>query len=101
MKDFPALASAFKSKVTELGFNFTIIGDQIVSVSKSFPKGDTNAFVQCDMNGPYLISLVPSSGGSVWGTDGGTVGGHSAVLHGNYCLKVSGVSKRFIKELQK
>ena len=69
-------------------------------VSKSFPVGDSDAFVECDMNGPYLLDLVPATrAGSVWGTDGGSVGGYSAVKNGSYCLKKSGCSKRILKLL--
>jgi len=102
MKDFAALALTFKTKVAELGFTFQISeSGSIVSVHKSFEKGNTDQFVECDMNGPYLISLVAASGGSVWGTDGGSVGGNSAVLHGNYCLKVSGAKASFVNQLKK
>tara|TARA_R110000868_G_scaffold12456_7_gene59546 strand:+ start:14529 stop:14840 length:312 start_codon:yes stop_codon:yes gene_type:complete len=102
MKDFAALALNFKTKVAELGFVFQISeSGSIVSVHKSFEKGNTDEFVKCDMNGPFLISLVPSNGGSVWGTDGGSVGGHSAVTNGNYYLKVSGAKASFVKQLKK
>lgn len=102
MKNFAALALTFKTKVEELGFTFQISeSNSIVSVHKSFEKGNESQFVQCDMNGPYLISLVAASGGSVWGTDGGSVGAHSAILHGNYCLKVSGAKASFVKQLRK
>lgn len=102
MKNFPALASAFRSKVSELGFTFTISeSGEIVRIHKSFEKGNMDEFVKCDMNAPWLLSMIPTSGGSMWGTDGGSVGGYSAVLHGNFTMNVSGVKKRFVTELKK
>ena len=94
------IAETFKQKVAELGFTYTVRGE-ILTISKSFTPEDNDGFIECDMNGPYLLSLIPStSAGSVWGTDGGSVGGYSALKHGCYHLNKSGCSKIVLKLLQ-
>lgn len=95
------IATEFVDKCKELGFTFTV-GNTIVSVHKSFTPGDLNAFVECDMNGPFLLMrLKMTQPGSVWGTDGGSVGGQVAVNNGRYTLNKSGIGKRIINELKK
>ena len=95
------IATEFANKCKELGFTFTV-GKFIVSVHKSFPAGDLNAFVECDMTGPFLLMrLKQTEPGSVWGTDGGGVGGQVAVNNGRYTLNKSGIGKRIINEIKK
>ncbi len=71
------------------------------AVEKSFTPGDVQAFVTCDMDAPFLLALAPLRGGSVWGTDGGSVGGYSAVKHGQYVLNKAGQGARFVAALAK
>lgn len=88
-------AAEFIAEATKLGFTVRARG-RIVEVTKRFTPGDTAAFVAADGNGPHLIAMVPTvTAGSVWGTDGGGVGGHAAIANGIYTLKVSGVAARF------
>lgn len=94
------IAQKFKAKCSELGFEYNANGT-VLSVMKKFEKGNLDQFVECDMNGPYLLSLIKTtSPGSIWGTDGGSVGGHVAVTNGSYILNKSGCSKRLLKLLQ-
>lgn len=96
------MAEKFKSKVEELGFTYSVSeSGNIVQVHKSFTKGDLDGFTYCDVFGPSLIAMVPAGCGSVWGTDGGSVGGYVAVTNGNYYLNVSGVKKSFVNHLKK
>lgn len=95
------VAEKFVAKCKEYGFTYTV-GTNILSVHKKFPVGDLDAFTECDMNGPYLLGLVKSTQpGSIWGTDGGSVGGHVAVTSGKYTLNKSGCSKRILKQISK
>lgn len=94
-------AENFVAKCNEYGFTFEV-GNTIVSVSRTFPKGNLDEFVHCDMWGPHLLGMLKmTQPGSVWGTDGGSVGGHVAVTNGRYTLNKSGIGKRIIKELSK
>ena len=81
------------------GFSVSIaVG--IVRITKTFTAGDKSAFVECDVIGPQILSLVPLKGGSIWGTDGGSVGGALAVSSGRYTLNKSGSGKAFVKALE-
>lgn len=94
-------AAKFIAEATEAGFTVKAHGG-IVEVHKRFTPGDTAAFVAADGDGPALIAMVPTvAAGSVWGTDGGTVGGHAAIANGHYHLKVSGAAKRFVAAVVK
>lgn len=91
-------AAAFKAKCAELGFTYSA-RDTVVSVSKRFTPGDVNAFNDVDGNAYLLLSMVPKSGGSTWGTDG--IGAHVACERGVVVLNCSGVKKRFTAALNK
>lgn len=94
-------AKDFLDTCTKEGFTVSV-KPNIVSITKAFTPGDVDAFVECDCTGPLLLSCVPVNGGSVWGTDGGSIGGFSAVKHGRYTLNKSGYTgKRFISTLAK
>lgn len=76
------------------------VDDNCVDVQKSFKPGDLAAFAECDRKGPYLLSHVPLKGGCIWGTDGASIGGFSAVQNGHYRLVKSGYrAKRFMAAL--
>jgi len=90
----------FIKKATEAGFSI-VAGDSIVSITKQFTPGDTKAFAECDGQYYWILRLVPvvKSRSSVWGTDGGSVGGYVAIKDGRFVMNKSGVKKAFIKEL--
>ena len=74
----------------------------VVKISKRFQPGDLSAFVELDGDYYDLLSNVPVIAGcsSVWGTDGGGIGGMVAIQNGLFVANVSGVKKRFTKSLQ-
>ncbi len=92
----------FIKKATEAGFSI-VAGDSIVSITKQFTPGDTKAFAECDGQYYWILRLVPvvKSRSSVWGTDGGSVGGWAALESGRFTLNISGVQKKFLAELEK
>lgn len=101
MKDPKAIAQEFKGQCQELGFSYSVSGT-ILRVSKHFQAGDLDAFTKCDMDAPFLLGIVPmTSPGSIWGTDGGSVGGHVAVTSGSFVMNKSGCSKRILAILKK
>lgn len=83
------------------GFNVDVPQPGVVTISKGFEAGDLRAFVSCDSAGPMLLSMLGATRGSQWGTDGGSVGGHSAVRHGAYRLNQSGVPLRLSSAIER
>lgn len=71
--------------------------DNVVTIQKNFIPGDRLAYSDCDSEAYSILALVPLKGGSVWGTDGGSVGGHVGLEGGYYRLNKSGNNgKRFV-----
>lgn len=92
--------NAFIEACQKHGFSFEVNGS-IVRIKKSFIPGDSESFVNCDMFAGSVLSLAPLRGGSVWGTDGGSVGGMVALKNGEFCMNKSGEGSRFLKALAK
>jgi hypothetical protein len=93
-------AKLFLETCARLGWTPTVRGS-VISIAKAFNPGDTQAFVDCDAMAYDILDMAPLKGGSIWGTDGGSVGGYVAVKNGQYVLNKSGNGKRFISALQK
>ena len=90
------------NKVLADGYSIDMQANGIVSITKYFTPGDTNAFVDCDMMaGGYLAELPQTQPGSTWGTDGGGIGGYSAIKNGCFRLNRSGISKIVMKKMMK
>ena len=84
------------------GFHVTF-RNTVVTISKNFPVGDSRAFTEIDMVAPQILRKIPvrKSDSSMWGTDGGSVGGWAALESGRFTLNISGVQKKFLAELEK
>ena len=83
---------------------FSIVGvSNVITIQKTFSPGDNDTFIQCDMFACSTLGLVPVRKGSssMWGTDGGSIGGAMALQNGRFQMNVSGVQKRFANELRK
>ncbi len=95
-------AARFLDIATKAGFR-VVLKDTVgvVAITKDFAPGDKAAFIDCDATASHVLDELPARGGSRWGTDGGSVGGHYAITHGMYCLNQSGVALRFTKALGK
>lgn len=93
------IAREFVAACEREGFAFEA-HDKIVSVAKRFTPGDNDAFAACDMVAPSLLNMLNARGGSRWGTDGGSVGGYSALKRGTFVLNQSGVPKRVVTALR-
>ena len=94
-------ALAFISEAQKYNFKIVVKSDSVIMIEKRFLPEDKEAFTECDMFGESVLFLAPLKGGSVWGTDGGSVGGYSALKNGHYMLNESGEGKRFITALRK
>jgi len=93
------IADEFLTACEANGFTAEV-HDDILSVSRSFRPGDNAAFIEADGYGPMVLGIVPQTRpGSVWGTDGGSVGGHVALESGAYRLNASGRNKNVLKAI--
>jgi hypothetical protein len=90
------VASEFMESVRSNGFQVSRCEGEVVSIFRKFAPGDRDAFVACDMLGPDVLGRLGARGGSMWGTDGGSIGGASGLRDGYYRLNVSGVPKRVV-----
>lgn len=91
----------FKAACVRLGWEYSV-KPQIVTIQKTFTPGDKDAYVDCEIDSYELMSLVPLTGGSTWGTDSASVGGYAGLNGGYYRLNKSGsTGLRFIKALSK
>lgn len=92
-------AQVLKSKADELGFSLTVRGT-ILTVSKRITPGDAASFADADMSVYSVLDLLPrTSPGSDWGTDGGSIGGMTAMQTGRFVMNRSGGSARILKAL--
>lgn len=92
-------AQAIKSKADELGFSLAVRGS-ILTVSKRIIPGDNASFADADMSVYSVLELLPrTSPGSDWGTDGGSIGGMTAIQTGRFAMNRSGGSVRILKAL--
>lgn len=99
--DAKAQALKIKEMCEKYGFSYQVRG-QILTIEKRFPAGDKKAFVDCDMMyGSVLEQLPRTSQGSDWGTDGGSLGGMTALETGHFRMNRSGGSPRVLNELEK
>jgi len=91
-------AREFAAACEAAGWRYAV-REGIVTIRKYFTAGDREEFVRLDGEYYGLLAMVPARGGSMWGTDGGGVGGYSAILHGCFTMNVSGVNKTFAAAL--
>lgn len=90
--------AAFIAACNKHGFDYEV-ANGVVRISKRFTRGDLAAFSDCDMTASCVLDLAPLRGGSVWGTDGGSVGGHAALQSGFFRMNKSGSGARFLAAL--
>lgn len=83
-------AAKFVAFARERGFTIDVRSSHVVSVSKHFTPRDANAYTDAEMDSSTLLGLAPHKGGSVWGTDGGSVGGAVALQNGDFRMCKSG-----------
>ena len=76
--------------------------DYVVSVETTFAPNDTVAYVTAEADSYSLLRMVPTvTYGSTWGSDSASVGGHAALVSGQFHMCKSGVGRRFGKALVK
>ena len=101
MSKFTAAAQDFASYAREHGFTYSF-SSGVVKVEKRITPNDPASFANAEMCSSTLLSKAPTTAaGSIWGTDGGSIGGMTALKTGYFTMNKSGVSKRFISALMK
>lgn len=94
-------AEAIKKTADDHGFEIEIRGG-VLTITKHFTPGSNDGFVECDMFYYSVLGCLPrTSPGSDWGTDGGGIGGLSAIKNGVFTMNRSGGSKQVLKALAK
>lgn len=89
---------------TAAKYKFTVVAtsDTVIRITRKFEVGDNQTFCECDMMASSVLDLAPLKGGSVWGTDGGSIGGAVALQNGQFVMSKSGSGGvRFMRELRK
>ena len=100
MQDHKRIAASFVNSCRQMGWDYAVERG-ILRITKRIPIGDNHAFANADMEAFSLLGMVPLKGGSVWGTDGGSIGGMSAMNQGLYRLNKSGTGKRILDAIMK
>lgn len=98
--ELTASLTALLSLARELGMTVSCRGTTL-TVSAKFPVGDKAEFAKLDMMAGSVLGYMPAKGGSVWGTDGGSMGGAIALQTGRFAMNQSGCSKQAMAALAK
>lgn len=94
-------AAAMKALANKTGFSIAVRGS-VVTVHKTFTPGDKTAYTNAEGDANSILGMMRMvEPGSVWGTDGGSVGGHIGLMGGYMTLNKSGGSKRVMAALAK
>lgn len=101
-KSIQQIVAEFLTETATGGFHVSF-RNTVVTISKNFPVGDSRAFTEIDMVAPQILRKIPvrKTDSSMWGTDGGSVGGWAALESGRFTLNISGVQEKFLAELEK
>jgi hypothetical protein len=91
--------SEFLTTTAKYGWTVSRVRGGVVEITKLIKPGCNESFVTADMEYYSILSMAPGKGGSIWGTDGGGIGGMVAMNTGRFVMKKSGVNKSFIKKL--
>lgn len=95
------LAQNVINKANEYGFSVTVRGASLV-VNKRFTPNDKDAYTRAESEANDILDMVPmTSPGSIWGTDGASIGGHVGLTNGYMTLNKSGCSKRVLNAIAK
>lgn len=95
------LARSVINKAKEYGFSVSVRGSSMV-VHKQFTPNDKDAYTKAESEANDLLDMVAmTSPGSVWGTDGASIGGHVGLTNGYMTMNKSGCSKRVLNALAK
>lgn len=102
MKVAPKLvAKEIMDTANRLGWTVHVRGS-ILTITKRITPGSNDSFAQADGEYYDILGRLPTtSPGSIWGTDGGGIGGMTAMNTGVFTMHKSGGSKAVLKQLVK
>ncbi len=92
-------AIEFAQKCKAAGITIERAEGSILTLSKAFTAHDNAGFAAAETDVSILYE-APGKGGSVWGTDGASIGGMVALRTGIMRLNKSGVQKRWLAALK-
>ena len=96
------IAKEIKQKADDLGWQLAVRNGSILTITKKLARCNMEEFTKADMEYYSILGKLPTtSPGSMWGTDGGGVGGMSALNSGMFTMNKSGGSKRILNALSK
>ena len=96
------IATEIVNMTNSLGWKIHSVNSNVLTITKSFTPGDMDEFVKADGEYFSILGLLPQTQpGSMWGTDGGGVGGIGAHRSGYFRMNKSGGSKRVLSALKK
>lgn len=93
--------AAFLASCREAGVRVEACAGSKITLTKTFPAGDAAAYAGAESDVSILYSTPSAGAGSVWGTDGGSVGGMVGLKGGYMRLSKSNVARRFVAALAK
>jgi len=92
-------AQEFVNLCNKYGWTYEVRGS-ILTIRKQFTPGSNLEFSECDMMYSSILDLVPRTRpGTDWGSDGGGIGGLSAIQTGHFVMNRSGGSKRILNAI--
>lgn len=95
------MAQEFVAKCKEYGFNYSV-SESVIKVSKTIPTDSNDDFCIAESQSGSLLCIIPQTKpGSVWGTDGASVGGWHAIKSGNFQMNKSGCSAHVLNAIKK
>ena len=95
------VAQDILSTATGLGWRVFVRGD-VLTITKNIEKDSLESFTEADGEYYSILGLLPqTSAGSTWGTDGGSVGGMTAMKHGVMTMHKSGGNKNILRHLSR
>jgi hypothetical protein len=94
------IAAETLATAQRLGWTITQARDSIVTISKTITPNNAESFRIADSEYYTILSQLPrTQPGSMWGTDGGGIGGLSAMISGRFVMNTSGVSKLVVRAI--
>ncbi len=93
-------AIEFAQKCKTAGIIIERAEGSIITLRKTFTAHDNAGFASAETD-VSIIYDAPGKGGSVWGTDGASIGGMVALQNGVMRMNKSGVQKRWLAALKK
>ena len=85
-----------------LGWEIKNVSSDVFKIQKRILSNSNDSFSKADSEYFSILCLIPkTSPGSIWGTDGGSIGALSAMSSGIFSINMSGCSIRVLNAIKK